>query len=202
MKGIPEGVNVKDASEVIPPDRKFKYKEYDSYAGFADLFRYKLLVEKGNYWVDSDVVCLKLFMHDAEYVFAGERVLHPRQDKKMIVANCIFKVLADSPIMDYCYRVADNKTPDSLKWGQTGPQLLTRAVSDLSMWSSVADPEVFCPVGWWSWHQFINPTVDKNILNGAEATHLWNEMWRRNDIDKTESFDEKSLYEDLKNTYL
>jgi len=46
VKGVPEGTILKDASKILPPNMIFKYKDHDSYAAFANLFRYKLLLEK------------------------------------------------------------------------------------------------------------------------------------------------------------
>src|SRR5687768_4377244 len=71
VKGIPEGVTIKDASDVLPTDKIFI--SFDSYAHFSDIFRYKLLLEKGNYWVDTDIICMKPFTRSTDYVFASER---------------------------------------------------------------------------------------------------------------------------------
>jgi mannosyltransferase OCH1-like enzyme len=35
----------------------FHYTDCGSYAGFADHFRYKLLLEKGGWWPDLDMPC-------------------------------------------------------------------------------------------------------------------------------------------------
>jgi hypothetical protein len=206
VKNIPDQTVLKDASEILGPDRIFKYKDHDSYGGFANLFRYKLLLEKGSYWVDTDVICLKPFLDEAEYVFAGEQQLNPETNapsaNKFKAANCVIKTPVGSSIMDYCYRESNNKDPQSLHWGQTGPQLLTKAITDFDLWSYVADSEVFCPINWWQWSQFINEQPDNNALKKAQSIHLWNEMWRRNNIDKSDNFDINSIYEQLKKTYL
>ncbi len=59
--GVPEGTVVLDANEILPSSRIFKYAAHNTYAGFANFFRYKLLSEKGGWWVDADTVCLKPF---------------------------------------------------------------------------------------------------------------------------------------------
>lgn len=73
MQGVPKGTILQDANEIMPSKRIFKYRHHDTYAGFANLFRYKLLVEKGGYWVDTDVVCLRPFSFTADYMFAKVR---------------------------------------------------------------------------------------------------------------------------------
>jgi hypothetical protein len=65
---LPAGVVVQDASEIIPRKAVFQRAETDFETGvgkgsygapFSDLFRYKLLYEKGGYWADMDVTCLR-----------------------------------------------------------------------------------------------------------------------------------------------
>ena len=67
-KGVPKGVILKDANEIIPEHNIFAYCN-GSYAGFADWFRWELLYKKGNYWLDTDEVCLKPFSFKEDVVF-------------------------------------------------------------------------------------------------------------------------------------
>ena len=49
LSNVPRGTVIKDASEVLPPSQIFQYKQNQSYAGFANFFRYKLLLERGGW---------------------------------------------------------------------------------------------------------------------------------------------------------
>lgn len=196
--GIPEGAVKKDAHPIIPADKIFKYKDRDSYAGFANLFRYKLLLEKGNYWVDTDIICLKPFSHKAEHIFASER----SSKENTGAASCVIKAPGGSPVIEYCYCESANKNNELLQWGQTGPRLVTEALTKFDMWHYLADPEEFCPIDYWEWRKFLNEPADENALAGSQAVHLWNEMWRINKVDKSGDFTENCLYEQLKATYL
>src|SRR4051794_38380380 len=72
VKNVPAGTVIDDANEILPASRIFQYKHQASYAGFANFFRYKLLLDRGGWWVDTDVICLKHFDFADEYVFATE----------------------------------------------------------------------------------------------------------------------------------
>src|SRR5437016_4032991 len=61
LPNVPDRVVVKDANRILPASAIFKYKERPSYAGFANYFRYRLLLEHGGWWADLDVVCLRPF---------------------------------------------------------------------------------------------------------------------------------------------
>jgi len=68
VKGVPKGTTILDANTIIPKSKIFRYAN-GSVACFADYFRYKLLFDKGNWWVDTDVICLKPFNFKEKYVF-------------------------------------------------------------------------------------------------------------------------------------
>jgi len=203
IEGIPEGVVIKDANEIISEDKIFKYKKYNTYSAFANLFRYKLLLEKGGYWVDMDIVSFKKFDYTDDYIFTQERISKKRLfGYNHQINNCIIKVPAGSEIMDYCYKEALKKNSDSLHWGQTGPELLTKAVYLFKMEEYITKPNRFYPIAWWEWKEFISENPKKNILNNSDAIHFYNEMWRREGVDKSADFPESSIYEQLKKKYL
>lgn len=58
---VPQGTVLQDAQRVVPADRIFTYRRYPSYAGFSNLFRYRLLVERGGVWADTDVAPVDAF---------------------------------------------------------------------------------------------------------------------------------------------
>lgn len=194
---IPEGVVIMDANKIIPEEKIFKYKHYDSYAAFANLFRYKLLYENGGYWFDLDIICLKPFTTTDEFIFASERL--PNQ--RFQVNNCLIGVPRNSEIMEFCYSKALNKIPDELAWGETGPKLLTEAVINFGLQNFIVDPDVFCPVNWWECQHFISKSMKDIINENVYTIHLWNEMWRRNKMDKNIFYNENCIYEELNEFY-
>lgn len=79
---LPDGVVLQDASLIIPRHEVFSKQQTDkecgvgkdSYAPFSDLFRYKLLYERGGYWVDMDVTCLRPFIFHEPYLFRSNPI--------------------------------------------------------------------------------------------------------------------------------
>src|SRR2546423_1207898 len=71
-KNVPVGALIKDANEILPAASVFQYKQYPSYSGFSNFFRYKLLLERGGWWVDTDTICVKPFDFPELYVFFSE----------------------------------------------------------------------------------------------------------------------------------
>jgi hypothetical protein len=139
----------------------------------------------------------KLYSQAVNFLQAGQA---PNFDVK--INNCVMKAPAGSALMQYCYSKASEMDPETLKWGQTGPILLTRAVTRFALWRAVAEPQKYCPISWWEWYQVLNGALPKKTLVNASAVHLWNEMWKRNDVDKQDEFPKECYYEELKEKYL
>jgi len=204
VENVPDGVILKDAGEILPADRIFKYKQNGSVSAFSNLFRYKLLLERGGYWADTDVICLKPFNFHSEYVFAEEELT---EDSKQVSSN-IIKVPAGCEIMKFCFENSEAKDRDALQWGEIGPGLVTVAVSKFGLNRYVHPYTIFNPINWWHRDDFIREDIRTQIRvrwklrNRPYSLHLWHEMWRRDGKDKNQTFAKRSLFERLKKKYL
>jgi len=74
VQGIPAGVTVKDANEIIPSSKIF-YTRKKYVAPFSDWFRYALIAKRGGVWVDMDTICIKPFDFEEEIVFGYTELL-------------------------------------------------------------------------------------------------------------------------------
>lgn len=211
VKNVPAGVELKDASELIQPDKIFKYQKRDTYSGFANMFRYKLLLEKGGFWADTDVVCLRPFDDDSDYVFAKSRSTEPsgHMNGNYDMENCVIKAPAGSVIMEYCYEESNSRDPKELEFCETGPDLLEVAVKKFGFEDYIASAETYCPISYRNWSRVINGKLSVSLLEKArfalhrsKGLHLWNEMWRLNGIEKNARFPKSCIYESLKERYL
>ena len=195
---VPAGVQVRDANAIVPASAIFQYREYASYAGFANFFRYKLLLERGGWWADMDAICLRPFVANQEYVFSSERDAQGRQ----FVNNGVLHAPAGAEILQQAWDICQAKDPAALQWGETGPTLLQSLVHKLHLWEHIEDAETFCPI---PPHRFLDVVLPgRPVVFGEEtkSVHLWNEMWRRYDLPKDEAYAPLSLYEQLKQQYL
>ena len=197
VKNVPARAVIRDANEILPASRIFQYKHQASYAGFANFFRYKLLLERGGWWVDTDVVCLKPFDFADEYVFASEDDVI-----REAISSGIIKVPAGSEVMAYAWQVCDTKDPQQLKWGETGPRLMTEAVEKFSLQRYRKPCHYFNPLNYMDWRRVLEPDAKGLLHEDSYAIHLWNEMWRRAPgQDKNATYDPNCLYEQLKSRY-
>lgn len=195
--GVPPGTVVLDGNRILPASRIFTYREHNTYAGFANFFRYKLLLEKGGWFVDADTICLKPFRFRSQYVFSSEGI-----NGRQLVNLGAIKVPPRSPVMQYAWEVCERLDTSALKWSQCGPTLLKEAVEKCGLERSVKAWDVFCPVHFSVWEHLLDPSIDWRFDVSTHAIHLWNELWRREGRDKNARYPDSCLYEQLKRRYL
>ena len=200
IKGVPEGAILRDANEIVSWSQISKYR----HAGFSDLFRYKLLLEKGGYWADADVVCLRPFDFESDYVFGRNK----RRDSSRSIASAVIKAPAGCELLQFCYDAGFDKDPDGLAWPDLGPPLLTEGVKRFRLTGYALPHWAFSPIDWWNWEEIVSGRLSMRIktrlklTRGIYAVHLWNEIWRREKLDKNGIYHPQCLYEKLKRMYL
>jgi len=198
-EGIPPGTIVMNGEEILPASALFTYREHSTYAGFANFFRYKLLLEKGGWFVDLDTICLRPFQFAAEYVFSSER---SAGQPGVTVNLAAIKAPPGSPILQWAWDTCQSFDPQQLSWGQAGPLLLTRGVEEHKLTQYIQSPEVFCSLDHTKWNRVIERGMPWRPGFEAFAVHLWNERWRRAGQDKDAQYDPGCFYERLKRQYL
>lgn len=188
---LPEGTILKDASEIIPRDKVFSYRFANqfghgkgSYAGFSDIFRYRLLFLHGGWWTDMDVTCLKPLDFEEEYVFRSHHTLP-------LVGN-VMKCPKGSPLMEKCYLEAVEKVDENNRDWHLPIQILADNVNAMGLGSCV---KTFSNED--SWNLVRGMLARRSdIPDNWSVIHWVNEEWRRNGIDRN-AFIRSSLFSEL-----
>jgi Alpha 1,4-glycosyltransferase conserved region len=182
VANVPLGCEQADARVILAENEVFAYKhgqERGSYAGFANLFRYKLLRDRGGWWVDTDVVCLPTEVPADEVSLARE---HPS-----LVNNAIMRFPAGHPAMQAAYDMAVAAGKD-IRWGEMGPLCVTAIVKRFGLEPLLAPQHAFYPLHWSEYTALMLPERRAFVgerLSNAIFLHLWNEMFRRANYDKS-----------------
>lgn len=200
VKSVPEGTRLRNGNEILPSNDIFSYNTgpgKGSFSAFSNLFRYKFLFERGGWWVDTDVVCLKAFDFSTDHVFATERNRKGQEQP----TTCVIRFPVHSPCTKYCFEMSARYDRQTLGWGTIGPQMLTRAIFEYGLEHFAVRPDVFCPVDWPLAEE--DPTVPVvPDLTHSHAVHLWHEFWRRKNLDKDGRYPPDCLFETLKRAIL
>ncbi|WP_026958182.1 hypothetical protein [Aliagarivorans taiwanensis] len=217
IDNVPDGVVVKDANEILPEREIFRDRS-GSLGAFSDVFRFKLLESTSSFWVDTDVVCLKPYDFEESEVFGF-------QDDGS-VNGAVLRLSKDSDVLrealDYCARPNVVRDYDSNKvkrrklvrkikrsglsdisFGEIGPDLITKILKDKDLLATAKPIYYFYPIH----HSCARTIFSENgkemasFLEHSYSLHLWNEIFRREGIDKNGDFSANSLIGALMKRY-
>jgi hypothetical protein len=201
INSVPKGTTICDASIIFPRESIFCYQDgfgRGSYSAFSNLFRYKLLFEKGGWWVDTDVVCLRRFDFKDDYVFATEH----QENYTTRVASCVIKSPPRSEYLAYCLEVCKGKNKAKIVWGEIGPSLMDEAINRFNLVKHCVPAHIFNPINYFEFNDILKSDFDVARLTNSYAVHLWHQMWKSNYFDPDDDGATNSLYGWLKRRYL
>ena len=179
----PAGVRVCDAAELVSRDEVFVYQAEGfgkgSPSAFSNYFRYKLLAERGGWWIDTDVVCLTDCIPVVNEFFA-------RQDKDFVACGTMY-FPPRHPIMLRCLEQTI-KLGRTVKWGDTGPHMLTRVLEERGSLDRAAPASVCYPIHYSQALDLLRPSKTAVLAPRIETSlflHLWNSMLVYRGVQKT-----------------
>lgn len=189
--GIPDGVEVQDASQILPASAVLRHR-LGSVAPFSDWFRYQLLKRGLGTWIDTDMYLLRPLDEQAEYLFGEER--------PEIINNAVLRLPINSPALDELLGPFEGIIPSwlapkdrvgsqlrkwlrggvevgAMPWGTTGPAALTAAAAKFGLSSLALPPPVFYPVPWQRAAWVLDPAIElqQMVTDSTIGIHLWNE---------------------------
>src|SRR5687768_3104608 len=163
VEGVPEGVVVEDASEIIPETEIFRH-DAGSVGHFSDWFRYELQSRGLGTWIDTDVYLLQPLDVESAYLFGKQA--------PGVLNNAVLRLAQDSPILpELLHPFRERVTPwwlplrvrlsaklrelvfgtadlGGLPWGSTGPLALTALARKHSLVPEALPENAFYPVPW------------------------------------------------------
>lgn len=197
VEDVPVGTIVKDANDIIPANEIFSVR--GGFSSFSDFFRWKLVLDKGGWWVDTDTVCLRPFVFGGDYTFVGGLGKPGSGD---CVSSGMFSAPAGSPIMRWGWDQCQGINPATMSWGQAGPPLFTEAVHKFGLTGSILPGAMFFPVYYTEAPEAFTDIYVPRIADDCYSIHLFNEMWRLKERDKDATYPSDCLYEQLKRRFL
>jgi hypothetical protein len=183
---LPEEVVLKDANEILPQSAVYRRKYNDSQfnigkgsvgSPFSDLFRYKLLYEKGGWWVDMDVTCLKPLQVDAPYFFRSHPLLP-------MIGN-VLKVPPQSTLMKEVFEEVNATCDENTREWLKPNMILNEHIKQLGLEGYIVDN--LSTSDWWEKVEIFIKT-DRKLPESWKFIHWMNEEWRVQNLDKNKLF--------------
>ena len=173
---VPDGVRVFDANEILPRSEIFFYRQGEgrgSVAGFTNMFRYRLLMLRGGWWVDTDVLCLSSKVPEGE--------IFMERESEDLICNAVIKFPVGHAFVQALYEKS-REEGKNLKWGQTGPGLITALAKRTGMLERTGLQEQAYPIHWEEASlpvTALGRSATYERTQSASFLHLWNEIFRR-----------------------
>ncbi len=204
---VPAGTIIKDARIILDVEHAHRDR-FGTYCFLSDKFRYKLLMSRGGWWVDTDIICVKPFNISDDYFFC-----YMNNNE---VANTVIKVPPYSNIiinMDLESSLID----DHLSWGIIGSDLLTRTLRKPQfqpLQRFIHAPDAIFPIPHNKWQYiFFKEFSDIPSLISSETygIHLSNQMINLNkqnaesngfNMDRNRIFPENTIFGYYQKLYL
>lgn len=218
LDGVPSGTTICDARAVLSEIDGIHSRSEIAY--YSDLFRWNLLEQRGGYWVDMDVVCLRPFTFEHEIVFGEERegrasvgilrfpARHPMS--AYMVHRCENPVEPEPGdrfslrMRKYIRRSFQPAKQGDVGWGEAGgPRGFRKGLAKFGLGHLVSPVSVFYPIASRQWRTILDATYSETPppFETSFAVHLWGELVRRRHLDKNGTFPKGSLIEQLKARY-
>ena len=151
VKDVPKGTKIKDANKILPQETVFKLQE--TFLPFSDIWRYKLLYEKGGYWVDLDIIATKVFDFKEDFVFASERTIQKgayAMKVPSVYQICVLKAPKKSAfykeLFETCMETQNKgKNKDKIKY----MRIMRKTIDKYNYKKYVKSPQTFCHLDWW-----------------------------------------------------
>lgn len=192
LKGVPPGIELRDAREVMPEQRVVKYAGTNSYALGSNFFRYELLAQDRGYWIDADVYMIKALDFEEPYVFGMEHektinsaVLYIPPNSGMVRDLCEIPLSNQRPpwygpkrsLAYYWKRLKKGQVRvEDMMWGTFGPLMVTYLAKKHKVVDQAQKPSVFYPISWKDARQFYGPAsvIESSLTPDTHAVHLYN----------------------------
>jgi hypothetical protein len=135
---VPKGVIKVDARNIVPESEIFYH--HGQLAAFSDLFRYYMIKQTGEVWVDADTLCLSsYFFEDKEFMFIRQTKVADWEK----FAGSILKLPSNHPIVNDLIIGSREKISNGLDhWCDIGPIILTDKIKEYGMEDLAIDDDL------------------------------------------------------------
>jgi Alpha 1,4-glycosyltransferase conserved region len=191
LEGVPEGIELRDAAEVMPEEKLLRYRNSDAVALGANFWRIELLAKGLGCWVDMDMIFLKPFDFGSDYIFGREQgssinnavVFAPPESKLVADLQSLPRANKCPPwwgpknrLKFYVRRFREDTIElEDFPWGTFGPGMLTYAIKQNNLSSEAQPQEVFYPVRYRDARDLYKPAeiVEAMVTEKTRAVHMW-----------------------------
>jgi hypothetical protein len=173
IPNLPLGVTAADAAKIVPEAmiERVRYNGRADLTHFSDLFRYEMIRKADLVWVDVDVLMISGLPVPAY----GDIIVREAQGG---VNNAVLYV-SDKTMMDTVSEAISAKLDKELRWGETGPGLISEAIKKHGTPRRIYSHKYFYPVEHYDIWKVLLPSYlseCREMCATAVTLHLFNNI--------------------------
>lgn len=189
---VPDGVELRDATEIMPRQKLRRYSGNNSVALGANLWRYEMIKRGRGCWVDMDHIFLKPIIEESGYILGWEHegwlnnavlLAPPNSDLITDLVNfptdnkCPPWLGPKSTLLFYLRRLLQGPiTIEDMPWGTYSAGLLTYLVKKHGLQKAAKNPNVYYPIRWRDARELYGPAeaIQARLTSDTRTIHMWN----------------------------
>ncbi len=174
VKNVPKGTIIKNGNSIMPRNEIFSLKT--SFLPFSDIWRYKMLYEKGGYWVDLDMIATKMFDFKEPFIFSSERTIQAgayKSQQKYVVNIGVLKAPPKSEFyLDLYNKCFEHNKKSGADKKTVYMRMLKKQIEKYNFEKYIKMPHVFCNLDWWYAKEAFMPLQKYKDKYGVKAPTL------------------------------
>jgi len=187
-----ENLEIKNANQILKQQELVKFtqnSQKNNLSSFTNMFRYKLLNNFGGWWFDTDCYCLKNVSEFLKLTENNQFIICRSPDGLINGSVMYFEKNSYTKEMAEIVEKKLKKRNNNFYWGEIGPYLLTEFFKNKNLEDKILEANYFYELAPLEFHLIFTTNKEKisiveKRINSSLVTHLWNEMYRRYNINK------------------
>lgn len=173
VDNLPAGVKTANAATIADESKMsgFRVDGAASISHFSDYFRYVMFAKTELTWIDTDVMLLRGWLQDPD-----DNLLALETPDS--ICNAVMRLGSHEPWLPDLIAGAEGLMHTDMRWGDTGPRLLTRLAGAQAV-SRTQPPHLYFPIHFDAfWKVFLPEHADecRALCDRARTLHLWNNV--------------------------
>jgi len=174
VAGVPAGVKRADAARIVDAAwlNAFVLNGVSDITHFSDLFRYRMFERTELTWIDADLLLLRSWDQDPNQTLLALEAPHS-------LNGAVMRVASQERWLPTLIEHAEALRGHSIRWGETGPRLVTRIAGPHAVGAQAAPPPVYFPIHFGDfWKPFLpeHASECRALCAQARTLHLWNNL--------------------------
>ncbi len=204
LQNVPDGIELADATEILPQVDFLTHERTGSPALHSDLFRYKMLAKSSNtIWADTDAYCMKPFETETGHFYGWESRSHINGGVLGLPSDSdTLKALLDFTSdefaipqyygEDYSKELEEKKQSGNpvhaseMPWGVWGPHAVTHFLHETGEAKHAFDQEVLYPFTFKDRRKMLKRNFDVSpwVTDNTVSVHLYGRRMRARLVEK------------------